>query len=105
MAKAAAWPSLTFPLVRPSMKRAMSCGERRKPSRFARMISCGRKEALLIAAFRSASAMQVEAMLHQRRPGALGVLGEAKEREFRKRHHAVIDERVERHHLAPIGFV
>src|SRR5271170_8312301 len=42
MAKAAAWPSVTAPLVRPAMKSPISPALNASPSRLARMISCGR---------------------------------------------------------------
>src|SRR5271163_449488 len=42
MAKAAAWPSVTAPLVRPAMKSPISPALNGSPSRLARMISCGR---------------------------------------------------------------
>ena len=42
MAKAAAWPSVTAPLVRPAMKSPISPALNASPSRLARMISWGR---------------------------------------------------------------
>src|SRR4051794_37814421 len=42
MAKAAAWPSVMRPSVRPAMKLSISCASSANPSRFLRMISCGR---------------------------------------------------------------
>jgi hypothetical protein len=44
IANAAACPSVTAPLVRPPMKDAMSSSLSARPSRFARMISCGRQQ-------------------------------------------------------------
>ncbi len=41
IAKAAAWPSVIRPAVRPSMKNAISAAASSPPSRFLRMISCG----------------------------------------------------------------
>ena len=41
MAKAAAWPSVMVPSVRPSMKCSISASLSTPPSRFLRMISCG----------------------------------------------------------------
>src|SRR5918998_1221473 len=47
MAKAAAWPSETRPSVRPETKASMSSADSVPPSRFARMISWGRCEAVI----------------------------------------------------------